>query len=33
MSRVEVEAKELCWIDPKDAEIVFDCFTLKIECP
>ncbi len=31
MSKEEVEGKELRWIDPKEADLVFDCFTLKIE--
>jgi UDP-N-acetyl-D-mannosaminuronic acid dehydrogenase len=31
MSKEEVEGKGLHWIDPKEADLVFDCFTLKIE--
>lgn len=32
MSREEVEGKGLPWMDPKDADLTFDCFTLKINC-
>jgi hypothetical protein len=32
MSREEVEGKGLLWIDPKEADLIFDCFTLKIDC-
>jgi UDP-N-acetyl-D-mannosaminuronic acid dehydrogenase len=31
MSKEEVEGKGLRWIDPKDADVVFDCFSLKVE--
>jgi UDP-N-acetyl-D-mannosaminuronic acid dehydrogenase len=31
MSKEEVQERGLDWIDPKDADIVFDCFTLEIE--
>lgn len=30
MSREEVEGKGLHWIDPAEADLIFDCFTLKI---
>lgn len=30
MSREEVEGKGLRWIDPAEADLIFDCFTLKI---
>lgn len=32
MSKEEVEGKGLRWIDPNDADLIFDCFTLKIDC-
>lgn len=32
MSKEEVEGKGLLWIDPNDADLIFDCFTLKIDC-
>jgi UDP-N-acetyl-D-mannosaminuronic acid dehydrogenase len=32
MSKVEVEGKGLHWIDPAEADLIFDCFTLKIDC-
>jgi UDP-N-acetyl-D-mannosaminuronic acid dehydrogenase len=31
MSKEEVEAKGLRWIDPKDADLTFDCFSLRLE--
>lgn len=31
MSKEEVEAKGLRWMDQKDADLTFDCFTLKID--
>lgn len=31
MSREEVEGKGLRWIDPTEADLTFDCFTLKID--
>jgi UDP-N-acetyl-D-mannosaminuronic acid dehydrogenase len=31
MSKEEVEGKGLHWIDPNEADLTFDCFTLKIE--
>jgi UDP-N-acetyl-D-mannosaminuronic acid dehydrogenase len=32
MSKEEVEGKGLHWIDPTEADLIFDCFTLKIDC-
>lgn len=32
MSREEVEGKGLMWIDPAESDLIFDCFTLKIDC-
>jgi UDP-N-acetyl-D-mannosaminuronic acid dehydrogenase len=31
MSKMEVEGKGIAWIDPKDADLTFDCFSLKLE--
>jgi UDP-N-acetyl-D-mannosaminuronic acid dehydrogenase len=31
MSKEEVEGKGIAWIDPKDADLIFDCFSLKLE--
>lgn len=32
MTKEEVEVKGLLWIDPAEADLIFDCFTLKIDC-
>lgn len=32
MTKEEVEGKGLLWIDPAEADLIFDCFTLKIDC-
>ena len=32
MSKEEVEGKGLQWINPTEADLIFDCFTLKIDC-
>ena len=31
MSKEEIEGKGLRWIDPNEADLTFDCFTLKID--
>lgn len=31
MSKEEIEGKGLRWIDPAEADLIFDCFTLKID--
>jgi UDP-N-acetyl-D-mannosaminuronic acid dehydrogenase len=31
MSKEEIDAKGLRWIDPKDADLTFDCFSLELE--
>jgi UDP-N-acetyl-D-mannosaminuronic acid dehydrogenase len=31
MSKEEIDAKGLRWIDPKDADLTFDCFSLRLE--
>jgi hypothetical protein len=31
MLKEEVEEKTLRWIDPREADLVFDCFTLTVE--